>query len=126
MSMFLDVAIIERPLGDSFLNQELWSEADEQAIRADVGEQAVSLERKTALEKNGFRVGQVGGLMPPAKLLSLLLSPRSCQPHRVQLHAGNATTIPLGPVWPHCRCQLVARRGKTCPWIFTRLNVCWR
>src|SRR5262249_12699700 len=59
----LDVFVIERPLGDVFLNRELWSEADEQTVRAD-GEQSISLERKTALENNGFRVGQVGGALP--------------------------------------------------------------
>ncbi len=104
--VFLDVAVIERPQGDVFLNYELWSEADEQAVRADGDEQSVSLERKTVLEQNGFRVGQIGGLLPPAKLQDLLLSRRSCQAHRVQLHAGHETTIPLGPLWPHCRCRI--------------------
>src|SRR6185437_4021786 len=112
--IFIDVAVIERPLGDSFVNRELWNETDEQIIRADGGEQAVSLERKTVLETNGFRVCQVSGQLPPAKLLALLLSPRSCQPHRLQLHAGNETTIPLGPLWPHCRCQL-AHDGQIVP-----------
>jgi hypothetical protein len=112
--IFLDVAVIERPLGDAFVNRDLWREADEQIIRADGGEQAISLERKTALEANGFRVGQVSGQLPPAQLLALLLSPRSCQPHRLQLHAGNETTIPLGPLWPHCRCRL-AQDGQITP-----------
>jgi hypothetical protein len=104
--VFMDVATIERPAGDVFLNQELWTEADEQALRADGGEQSVSLERKMELEQNGFRVGQVGGLLPPTKLQDLLLSKRFCEAHRIQLHAGNETTIPLGPVWPRCRCRL--------------------
>lgn len=104
--VFLDVAVIERLPGDAFLNSELWSEVDEQAVRADGDDQAVSLERKTALEKNGFRVGQVGGLLPPAKLQELLLSPRSCQANRIQLHAGHETTLSLGPIRPHCVCRL--------------------
>jgi hypothetical protein len=104
--VFLDVAVIERLPGDAFLNFELWSEVDEQAVRADGDDQAVSLERKTALEKNGFRVGQVGGLLPPAKLQELLLSRRSCQANRIQLHAGHETTIPLAPARPHCVCRL--------------------
>jgi hypothetical protein len=104
--VYLDVFILERPLGDSFFNRELWTEADEEAIRAE-GEQPISLERKTALEKNGFRVGQLGGSLPPTKLQDLLTSRRSCQGNRIQLHAGHDTKIPLGPLWPHCRCRLV-------------------
>jgi hypothetical protein len=104
--VYLDVAVIERPLGDPFFNEELWTEADEQALRADGGEQAISLERKTELEKNGFRVGQVGGLLPPTKLQDLLLSRRSCEAHRIQLHAGHETTIAVGPLRPRCSCRL--------------------
>jgi hypothetical protein len=110
--VFMDVAVIERPLGDDFLNHELWSDADEQAVRAENDDQAASLERKTALEKNGFRVGQVCGQLPPPKLQDLLLSQHSCTAHRIQLHAGHETTIPLGPLWPHCRCQ-VSRDAQT-------------
>ena len=40
--IFLDVAVIEQPLGDAFVNHDLWAEADEQIIRADGGEQAIS------------------------------------------------------------------------------------
>jgi hypothetical protein len=104
--VYLDVFVLERPLGDSFFNRELWTEADEEAIHAD-GEQAISLERKTVLEKNGFRVGQLGGALPPTKLQDLLTSHRSCQGNRIQLHAGHETKIPLGPLWPRCRCRLV-------------------
>ena len=109
--VYLDVFVIERPLGDAFLNRELWSEADEQAVRAD-GEKGVSLERKMALEKNGFRVGQLGGALPPTKLQDLLSSRRSCQWNRIQLHAGHERKIALGPVWPHCCCRL-AREEQT-------------
>jgi hypothetical protein len=109
--VFLDVAVIERLLGDGFVNYELWREADEQTVRGDDDEPSVSLERKTVLEKNGFRIGQIGGLLPPAKLQDLLLSRRNCEAHRVQLHAGHETTIPLGPLWPHC-CYQLAHDGQ--------------
>lgn len=109
--VYLDVFVIERPLGDPFLNRELWTETDEETIRAD-GEQAISLERKTVLEKNGFRIGQLGGSLPPTKLQDLLASHRSCKGNRIQLHAGHETKIPLGPLWPRCRCQL-AREDQT-------------
>jgi hypothetical protein len=103
--VYLDVAVIERPLGDVFLNHELWKEADEEIIHID-NEPAVSLERKMALEKNGFRVGQIGGLLP-SKLHDLLTSERSCQTRRIQLHAGHATVLPCGPPWPQCCYRLV-------------------
>ena len=89
--VYLDVAIIEQTFGDAFLNRELWSETDEEAIHVE-GEQVVGLERKTALEQNGFRVGQVGGLLP-SKLQDLLTSPRCCQTRRIQKHAGNDITL---------------------------------
>ena len=109
--VFLDVAVIERPLGDPFVNRELWSETDEEVIRVE-GEPTVSLERKTSLEKNGFRVGQIGGLLP-TRLQDMLDSQRSCKARRIQLHAGRETLVPLGPPWPNCRCQLIQDDRKT-------------
>ncbi|MGH7174439.1 MAG: hypothetical protein ACRELG_29585, partial [Gemmataceae bacterium] len=91
--------------GDAFLNRELWSETDEEAIRVD-DEQIAGLERKTALEQNGFRVGQIGGLLP-SKLQDLLTSTRCCQTRRIQKHAGRETTLTCGSPWPHCRCRFV-------------------
>src|SRR5690242_15800984 len=64
----MQVALIERPAGDAYLNERLWTLADEGALPTD---------RKAALEDNGFRIGQVGGL-PPPELLALLTSARSC------------------------------------------------
>jgi hypothetical protein len=89
----IDVAVVERPLGDRYVNGELWQLADEQGV---------TLERKAVLEENGFRVGQVGGV-PPAGLQGLLTSPRSCpDPHRLSVRAGNPTAVTLGPVWKAC------------------------
>jgi hypothetical protein len=93
----IDVAVIERPLGDRYVNGELWQLADEQGV---------TLERKAVLEENGFRVGQVGGV-PPAGLQGLLTSPRSCpDPHRLSVRAGNPTAVTLGPVWKACRFEV--------------------
>jgi hypothetical protein len=93
----MDVAVIERPYGDDFLNRGLWDFADEQAV---------GLERKPTLDENGFRVCQIGG-MTPAGLQKLLTSPRSCtDPRRVQVHAGQAVPVPLGAPWKHCRFRL--------------------
>ena len=35
-------------------------------------------------------------------------------PRRIQLHAGNPNTVPLGPLWSHCRFQL-EREGRLSP-----------
>ncbi|HZY87052.1 MAG TPA: hypothetical protein VFE78_19610 [Gemmataceae bacterium] len=93
----IDVAIVERPLGDRYLNGDLWQLADEQGV---------TLERKPVLEENGFRVGLVGGLLP-AGLQGLLTAPRSCpDPHRLSVRAGNAAAVTLGSVWGPCRFEV--------------------
>lgn len=103
--VYLDVAVIERTFGDAFLNRELWNETDEEVIRID-GEPAAGLERKAALAENGFRVGQVGSLLP-GQLQDLLSSTRFCQIRRIQKHAGHEIALACGSTWPHCRCRLV-------------------
>ena len=95
----IDVAVIERPAGDRYLNRTLWDLADEQTV---------DLERKPALDDNGFRVGVIGGLLP-ADLLALLSSNRSCaDPHRLQLRAGSSSPVALGPEHAHCTFTLYA------------------
>src|SRR5437870_10332225 len=64
----MEVVLLERPVGDSYLDHELWQTADEQVV---------PLERKAVLEENGFRVGQIGG-QTPVGLQALLTSERSC------------------------------------------------
>lgn len=103
--LIMDVALIERPIGDRYLNRDLWTAADEQVI---------AQEHKGLLEDNGFRVGQVGGLIPP-ELLSLLTSERSCaNPRRMQLRAGKPTSLVLGPLVPRFRFEVRAN-GQTTP-----------
>jgi hypothetical protein len=93
----IDLAVVQRPLGDRYINQDLWDPADEQGV---------SLEHKAVLEENGFRVCQVSGL-PPAGLQALLTSERSCpDPRRISLHAGSPAPVALGPVWKQCRFRL--------------------
>jgi hypothetical protein len=95
-SVQLYVAVLERPVGDRFLNQDLWELADEEA----------TFDHKVALESNGFRVCQIGGT-PPPRLLGLLRSERSCaNPRHLSLAAGKAAPIVLGPVWPTCGFEL--------------------
>ena len=93
----IDVAVLERPAGDRYVNHDLWELADEQGV---------NLERKPVLEDNGFRVCQIGGL-PPAGLQGLLASPRSNpDPRQVRLHAGTPNAVPLGPPRDHCHFEL--------------------
>jgi hypothetical protein len=101
----MDVALLERPLGDPFLNKEVWILADEQAI---------PLERKVTVEENGFRVGQIGGTTP-AGLQAMLTSERSCvNPRRLYVHADRPTILSLGPGAPSCRFR-IDKEGQTLP-----------
>jgi hypothetical protein len=94
----MEVAVIERPLGDPYLNKDLWTFTDEQAV---------DLEHKTALDDNGFRVGQVVGMIPSG-LQSLLTSERSClNPTRYLLGPGKSASVVLGPIVPQCQFQVV-------------------
>lgn len=106
--VMMDVALLERPVGDLYINQDFWRTADEQVI---------ALERKAVMEDNGFRIGQVGGITPVG-LQALLTSDRSCvNPRRIQLHADNATTLTLGPAMPRCQFQ-VHEEGQARPATF--------
>jgi hypothetical protein len=93
----LEWALLERPVGDRYLNQGMWDQ---------VNEQVIALERKDMLEDNGFRVAQIGGLLPD-ELQSLLTSERSnANARRRQLRAGDSVTIPLGAARAQCRFQI--------------------
>jgi hypothetical protein len=94
----MDVALLEVPVGDRYVNDELWGLADEQVV---------SLETKARLEDNGLRVGQVSAA-PPAGLHELLTSGRSSpNPRRVQLHSGKPSPPQLlGPAREHLHFEL--------------------
>lgn len=86
----MDVALIERPVGDRYINRDLWALADEGGI---------TWNRIAALDDNGVQIGQVGGIIPPG-LQTLLTSERSCvNPRRITLRSGHAYDLMLGP--PH-------------------------
>jgi hypothetical protein len=100
--VLLDIVLIERPLGDPFLNSEIWQSTDGQVV---------GLEKQAILEENGFRVGQVVG-MNPAKLQDLLVSERSLVPVRQQiLPAGTMTSVPLGPTLAQCNFRVKSEAG---------------
>lgn len=93
----MDVALIERPLGDTYLIQGLWEGADEQVV---------ALEQRAALEDNGLRIGQIGGIVP-VNLQNMLTSEKSCaNPRRIRTASAKPTRLTLGPEVAECSFQL--------------------
>jgi hypothetical protein len=94
----MEVALLERPLGDRYINGELWEQADERLIGP---------QRQALMEGSGFRIGLVSGLMTPPDLLALLTSKRCCvNPRGRQVRAGHPTSVKLGPAVPQCRFRI--------------------
>jgi hypothetical protein len=92
-SVYLETALIERPVGDPYINHELWTTTDELIV---------DLDKHAALEANGLRVGQLVGT-PPAGFQTLLLSKRSCSnPKGITVAAGKAVPLYLDDVPRHC------------------------
>ena len=84
----IEVALIERPLGDAYLNKGLWLHVDE----------FVTLDKRSILEENGLRVGQLVGALPE-EFQNLLLSKRSCSnPSVMLMPLGQTQPLYLGPV----------------------------
>jgi hypothetical protein len=95
--VMLDIVLLERPAGDAFIDREVWATTDEQVI---------PLAGKARLEDNGFRVGQVGGIVPPG-LQGLLTSERAnANPRRRQCRANTPTVLTLSPAHAQCRFTL--------------------
>ena len=87
----IEVALLERPLGDEYINEELWQHADELIV---------DLDRRAALDENGIRLGQLVG-SPPSEFQQLLLSKRYCSnPQALIFPAGKTVPIMLGSVLP--------------------------
>lgn len=94
----LEVALIERPVGDTYLNRGIWEHADELVL---------DLDRRSTLDENGLRVGLLVGA-PPEEFQELLLSKRSCSnPHALMIPPGRAVPIYLGGVREHTTFELV-------------------
>jgi hypothetical protein len=86
----LQVAVLEVPVGDPKINEQVWQLADER------------IGNKGEMDANGFRVAQVGG-QPPAELQELLTSKRFCLNARGrEFRANENIAMSLGPprdVW---------------------------
>src|SRR6185295_5323250 len=95
--VLVDCVLIEKPLGDPFLNDDLWRGIDNLAA---------GLEKKSLLDDNGFRVGQIIGLTP-SELHKLLESERfQAGKRRQMLPAGTSMTVALSPDVPQCSFRL--------------------
>lgn len=91
----LDVALLERPVGDAFLNEELWQSADERVIGP---------EHRAVMEGSGFRIGHVNG---PSKLIDLLAARTDdAGSRRRQMRAGRPWPLALGPAQEALRFQV--------------------
>jgi hypothetical protein len=101
----MNVAVLEVPVGDPYVNDELWGLADEQQLTRD---------QKAVVHENGFRIGQIRGITPPG-LQSLLTSERdNPRPRYQQVRAGLACVIDVGPPLADCSCR-VCDNGRSLP-----------
>lgn len=101
----LYVATIERPIGDAYLSEEVWAGADEQVV---------ALERRSALDENGLRVGSVGGILPPQLQALFTASQSESGPRLRQFRAGNVKSLDIGRPLARCHFQL-QQEGQTLP-----------
>jgi hypothetical protein len=92
-----DIVLLEQRVGDPYINESIWSLADEQLVVQN---------QKAIITENGFRVGQICGITPP-DLQDLMTSERSNpSPRRKQTHSGHTFAVDLGPVAERCQFQM--------------------
>lgn len=104
----IEVALIERPVGDEYINKVIWDHADELFVNRD---RRIDLDRHAALNENGLRAGQLVGTLP-GDFQQLLLSKRYCSnPQAMIFPAGKTVPIYLGAVLP--KSSYVFVQGKT-------------
>jgi hypothetical protein len=94
----IEVALLERPLRDEYINQKIWEQVDELIV---------DFTRGGMLNENGFRLGQLVG-PTPEDFQKLLLSKRSCaNPQAMIFPAGKTTTIYLSQEMPQSTYEIV-------------------
>lgn len=100
----IEVALIEQPMRDEFINKKIWEQVDEVIVDFD---------RDGALNQNGFRLGQLVG-PTPEDFQKMLLSKRCCSnPHAMIFPAGKTATIYLGPELPQSTYDFVEGMQRT-------------
>ena len=100
--VLLDVALVQAPLGDAFVDRKIWAGADQMIGAAD---------KRDLLEANGLRVGILVG-SPPAALMNLLQTERTCvERHGRVAPSGITVNQPLLSATDtmSCRIQHVGR-----------------
>lgn len=106
----IEVALLERHVGDEYINKLIWDHADELFVNLD---NRVNLDRHAELNENGFRAGQLVGTLP-ADFQSLLLSKRYCSnPQAMIFPAGKSVPIYLGAVLPQSSYEFVQGKART-------------
>ncbi|QVL32180.1 hypothetical protein KIH39_25650 [Telmatocola sphagniphila] len=71
-ALFIEYALIERPMADLKLDKEIWADADEQVVE---------VEKRATVESNGYRVGRFGNVLP-SSLQSMIANPQTDVGHR--------------------------------------------
>jgi hypothetical protein len=100
--VILEVSLLELPLGDRYVNQEMWTGADEQFL---------SPELRILQEENGFRVAMLHG-RPPDRLQSMLGNERFNRNSRQRrLRSGDTTTLDIGTKLELCEFELTTDGG---------------
>ena len=92
--VLLDIALLECPVGEPLINDQregLWNQADEQVV---------SPEQKPALEENGFRVGQISGIIPDELQMLLTSKRNNVNPRQRRISTDYPVTLLLGPPAP--------------------------
>jgi hypothetical protein len=99
----IEVALLERPVGDDFINQKLWEQFDEW----------IAEDHHAALDENGFRIGQLVGPMPGGFQRLLLDKRCSSNPRGLIFPAGRTVPIYLGSALAHSSFEIVQGNGRT-------------
>jgi hypothetical protein len=87
----IEVALLERPWGDEYINQDIWKHTD--------GLLVDTLEQHGLLERNGIRMGQLVGV-PPYDFQQLLLSRECCSNPEARIFpSGKLIPIFLSPTY---------------------------
>ena len=96
-AVILCLAVVERPINDSYISTKLWDLIDEQVV---------PFESKSRLAENGVRVGTLSG-QPPQAFLEILGSDRSCiNPRQIQTRFGQASCLNVGSSRDHISCKM--------------------
>ncbi len=86
--VFMDVPVLEVPVGDPYVNDELWTAADEQL-------QSIAPALRKTLEDNGLRIGLIRGRTPDG-LVALLTNDRFLKGKQFLRRTGNPATAAIG------------------------------